>query len=250
MGLTMGNGVSMEPIEETVEAAEEFGPFGSGDVDLLDHLRELGDRTRGIVPDCIGLSLAVQDYGLTFTLVASAEEIAVLDALQYLSGGPCVAAAAGESVLEYTHDELMDEDDWQLFARAGAAMGVQSTLSLPIVVDGRVGGSVNLYGASRSAFTGHHEELAEVFGAWAPGAVTNADLGFATREEARRAPQQAKDEITLSIAVGVWAEREGLDSDAARVRLDEAARRAQVDTLQLAQTLVSLYSGAEGDLLD
>ena len=81
----------MEPIPETVEAIEKYGPFGAGDVDLLSHLREAGAQVREIVPDCVGFSLASGDHGHTFTLVVDAIDMAVLDAVQHVSAGPCVA---------------------------------------------------------------------------------------------------------------------------------------------------------------
>ena len=51
-----------------------------------------------------------------------------------------------------------------------------STLSIPLMSDGRVYGGLNLYGGTPRAFDGHHDELAELYGGWAGGAVTNADL--------------------------------------------------------------------------
>ena len=91
--------------------------------------------------------------------------------------------------------DLLDEDTWHLLAMASAARCIVSTLTLPIVKDGRIAGAVNLYGASRQAFTGHHEALAEIFGAWAPGAVTNADLSFSTRRDAEEAPRTPAERV-------------------------------------------------------
>jgi len=82
-----GYPLGVEPISETREAIEEFGPFAV-DEDLLEELGKKGERVRAVVPDCVGFSLAMEAYGVTFTLVASDEEVAVLDALQYIDGGP------------------------------------------------------------------------------------------------------------------------------------------------------------------
>jgi len=73
-------------------------------------------------------------------------------------------------------------------ARAEALAGISSTLSLPILGDGHVVGGVNLYGATSDAFDGHHEDLADACGAWAAGAVTNADLRFNSRVRAAATP--------------------------------------------------------------
>ena len=66
--------------------------------------------------------------------------IALLDAVQYVFGGPCVdAALQGSTVHGGDNDEgLLNEQRWAEFARASAARGVMSTLSLRVQEDGRV----------------------------------------------------------------------------------------------------------------
>jgi GAF domain-containing protein len=230
----------MDPIPETVEAIEKYGPFGVEDVDLLSHLRELSVRVTEVVPDCLGFSLASQEHGVTFTLVASGRDIAVLDAVQYLSGGPCVSTVEEQQLdpAGFDHDDLLAERSWQLFGRETAAKGVRSTLTLPLVEDGLVVGSVNLYGASGQAFTGHHQALADIFDAWAPGAVTNADLSFATLREARQAPRLLREGVTFQVAVGILVAREGIAPVDAERRLRDAALRAGIGLYDLAQAVL------------
>lgn len=235
----------MKPIPETTEAVEEYGPF-TDDGNLLEELKDKAQQVLAIVPECMGLSVASTTDGVTFTLVASDEEIALLDALQYLAGGPCVAGVEGEQVFAYTSQELFDETDWQLFAQGTAAFAVASTLSLPILADTVVVGSVNLYAASDNAFTGHHEALARIFDAWAPGAVTNADLSFSTRQTAEHAAEHLRGTFRIEVAVGILAGREGLDPAAARTLLHESARRAGVSSAQLAETYIELTG--QGDV--
>lgn len=229
----------MKPIPETTEAIEEYGPFAA-DGNLLEQLNEKAQRVLAIVPDCVGISVASTTDGVTFTLVASDEEIELLDALQYLSGGPCVAGVEGEQVFAFTQEEMFDETEWQLFAQGAAAFGVASTLSLPILADTEVVGSVNLYGGSDHAFTGHHEELARIFDAWAPGAVTNADLSFSTRKTAEHAAEHLRGTFRIEVAVGILAGRKTLDLAAARTLLEESARRAGVSAARLAETYIEL----------
>ena len=229
----------MEPIPESKEAVEEFGPF-TDDEDLLDELIKKGERVRASVPSCVGLSLALKENGATFTLVASAAEIATLDALQYLDGGPCVEAAENERALAFRATDPLDERRWQLFAQGTAATGVASTLSLPILAEGAVAGTVNLYAAAEDAFTGRHEELAAIFDAWAPGAVTNADLSFSTRQTAEQAPQRLRDDVRIEVAAGVIASRNGLDLETARAKLSAAARRAGLSVARMAEAVIDI----------
>jgi GAF domain-containing protein len=227
----------MEPIPETVEAIDGLDP-SADDGSLLADLIGSASRGQAAVPDLVGVSIAGFDHGLTFTLVATAEEVAVLDAFQYLAGGPCVEAAHTNQVMEFEPD-LFEEERWRFFAEATAARAVRSTLTLPVLSDGRVAGTVNLYGGSRRAFVGHHEQLAAIFGAWAAGAVANADLSFATRREAQRAPRKVRDQNRIDAASGIVAAQLGVDVETALTHLRDAATRAGVSLLQLATGIVS-----------
>jgi len=227
----------MEPIPETVEAVDGLDP-SVDDFDILEHLTELGNRAQEIVPDLVGVSIGRIAKGLTFTLVATAAEIAVLDGIQYIAGGPCVDGAHSKEVREFNRDDVLDEEGWRLFAEATAAPAVHSTLTLPVLTEDRVVGTVNLYAASERAFVGHHDALAEVFGAWAAGAVANADLSFTTRKQAQAAPQRVQQEHFIDVATGIVAAQLGVDVDTAWVRLHDAAVRAGVTLAQLARNIV------------
>lgn len=229
----------VRPIPESIDAARELDRYlGGGDV--LAHLQRVGDEVQDVVPDCLGLSLAWNEHGITFTLVATSEEVAALDAVQYLDGGPCVSAYDRAHGIETTSEELFSEDPWRLFAQATAARNVRSTLTLPITDHGLVVGTVNLYGGSDRAFEGHHEELAAILGAWAPGAIRNADLSFSTRRTAERAPRQLRAQGAVSRAVGMLAELLGVDLAEAQARLEDAARRAGLTPAQFARALIEL----------
>ena len=84
-GYAVFEGGDMEPIPETVKAIEELGPFAN-EPDLLDELRRMGDEVTDLVPDCVGLSLASAEHGVTFTLIARTGGSRFLNAIQDLAG--------------------------------------------------------------------------------------------------------------------------------------------------------------------
>jgi GAF domain-containing protein len=229
----------MEPIPETSALFDEFGMFY--DEDLLAELKRSAEAVRELVPDLVGVSLASIADGAAFTLVASDSDVAVLDAIQYIAGGPCAEAPQAEQVLEYDADEPVDEKNWQRFASATAAKAVATTLTLPVLGEGEVIGSVNLYAASSRAFAGLHKDIARIFGAWAPGAITNADLSFHTRQSAEQAPGLLRATMHVEMAVGVLMEAESVDADMARTLLDEAAQRAGVPSAEVAEALLLAF---------
>ncbi len=144
-------------------------------------------------------------------------------------------------------DGPMVEEDWRVFASASAAAGVRSTLSFPLVVGGHVIGGANLYAATEDAFTGHHEELAEVFGSWAGHGVSNADMSFSSRDRAREGPTRVAEQSEIDIAVGVLMGQQRIGPDEARAVLRAAALRAGVDQLQIARAVVAGLSRGRAD---
>src|SRR3954469_8224470 len=229
----------MEPIPETDEALEELERYG--DVELRGELQRLTDQAKQRVPGLVGVSLSMVSEDLVLTYVASNTDIAALDAVQYVDDGPCQEAIRQEGTIETDTEALIDEGRWQLFAQASAAAGIRSSLSMPLRRQGVMTGGVNLYGAERDSFKGHTQELAELFGAWAPGAVTNADLSFATRLEAVKGPQRLKGQAYLDQAIGFLVAARGLEPRAAEERLQTAAARAGVAVFVLARALVQAF---------
>lgn len=234
----LGTAVDMEPVPATRETFDKFGPFGVEE-DLEEHLQRSADLVRAVVPSCVGLSLAAFQHGVTFTLTATSEEISVLDAVQYLEGGPCVTGAhQGEVIAFEVADSPLDEKRWAVFARATAACGIASTLTLPITDRGQVSGSINLYSSQPHAFDGHHDQVAAIFGAWAGGAVADADLGFETRRRAEEAPRELQEQITISQAVGMILADRGVDATTATHVLEDAATRAGVQIVEMARAVL------------
>lgn len=232
----------MEPIPETEQVLDELDLPDGGDLRL--HLRVVAHRVRALVPSCRGMSVALLNEGVTLTLEATDEEIAVLDAVQYLAGGPCVRSTSGREVIIGDTSEL-DEQGWHLFAAATAAHGIASTLSLPVLDGDVVVGSINLYAGDPHAFDDQHEQLAAVLGAWAGGAVRNADLGFDTRRAAQRAPEILAGAGRVEAAVGVLMARRGVSAERARRDLEEAAAAAGVPVASLAEVVLAQLGGAE-----
>jgi hypothetical protein len=229
----------VEPIPETLEALDEVQLY-LDEASLEQQLRTTASIAEQLVPGLVGVSLAFREHGLTFTLVATDEEIATLDAVQDVASGPCVDAVdLGHGIA--TPDGLLSEQRWQQFARASAASGVQSTLTLPVVEGDVVVSTVNLYGRAKDTFTGKHGVLADVFDAWAPGAVANADLTFATRRAAEHAPTQLRQTADVDAATGMLAAERGVSVEDARAQLDDAAQRAGVPVHTLAHVMVGLY---------
>jgi hypothetical protein len=231
----MSDHEGMVPVLESQMALAFLASYGQ-DRRIETTISTMAQRVRKIVPECIALSLGMVQEELTFTLVSETREIALLDALQYLDDGPCVSAAREAQPRESRQG--VDEDKWQLFARGQTVAGVASTLSLPMMSDGRVTCGVNLYASTPDAFDGHHDELAAACGAWAQGVVTNADLSFTSRLRAAAAPTRLREKAFVDSAVGFIAAHQSVDMETAASRIRQAAARAGVSEADVAKFIL------------
>lgn len=233
----------MHPIPETTTAlAALAAAAGAPDTELLEEFTRAAEETRRIAPDCVGLTVTFVEDGVSFTWATTDLDAATLDAVQYLDGGPCVSAVEeGRVLTDSVDDGPLDERRWRTFAAAGARAGVVSTLSIPLLRDGRVFAGVNLYGGTATTFATHHDELAAVFGGWAEGAVTNADLSLTSVTRARSAPHVLEDALRSNVAVGMIMAAHHVPEDQARRTLSDVASRAGVSEGRVAEVLLSTH---------
>jgi hypothetical protein len=73
-------------------------------------------------------------------------------------------------------------------------------------------GSMNLYASAVDAFDGRVDAVADAVGAAAHEAVTNADLGFTSRERARRGPSDLEEFDAINRAIGVLISARNIES--------------------------------------
>ncbi|KQY55324.1 hypothetical protein ASD11_17425 [Aeromicrobium sp. Root495] len=232
----------MKPIEETQQVLDDLATYG--DEGTLAQLSEMSDLIRQIVPECVGLSVCMVDTGITFTLVATDEEIAALDAVQYLDGGPCLDAVETRQIITAPAGDALalDEDIWLMHAQATAAVGIRSTMSIPLNEDDEVVGGINLYASTPHAFDEQVEVLARALGSSAAEAVRNADLTFGTREQARLGPTHLDEYDQVNRAVGALVHARGIESGSARKVLRDAAARAGLSEGQVARAVLGLLA--------
>jgi len=232
-------GAAVKPVSHSVEADEE-PPRASAESALRREIRSLGEQVTRLAPACRGMSVTWTEHTATFTLVASDPEIAVLDALQYLGGGPADDVVARQQGIEADIESLLRENSWTLFARATLARGVRSILALPLTQHGRVIGAVTFHGRTADAFDGTHAEIARVLAAWAPTAIA---LTTPVLPESRTVepPRALRDEGMINRAIATMAAARGVDTVATKELLGDAAARAGVSQGRVAEAVLQVH---------
>lgn len=232
----------MDPTEPTSESLVSLA--NQGQSDLHDQLLLSADRVMAVVPSVTGISITKLDAdGVALTLVATTSEVLPLDAMQYIDGGPCVDAIDTNRTIMVNDSDPLSEEQWSLFSRATASHGVLSSLSLPLIHVGEVVGSVNVYASEVDAFGDHVTAIAELFDAWAPGAVMDADLTFRARLQALETSQElGRRDALIKRAVGIVTTITGFNEEEARADLRNSAAKAGVTVARVARTVVLFHT--------
>jgi hypothetical protein len=239
--LTGRETMAVEPTPPTSESLEFLDR--RGDSHLRGELVRTADQITALVPELVGVSLTKLFDDTSITLVASTPGVLRMDAVQYVDGGPCVDSVKLGDVVSVNDSDPLSEEKWSLFAKASAAYGVFSSLSLPLVKNGEIVGSANLYASVADAFDDHIDQIADLVGAWAPGSVKDADLSFSRRRDAvdTSAVLGRRDDL-IEHAVVIVQRLKSVTEKRARELLLQSARRAGVRESEVARTIVLFHT--------
>ena len=154
----------------------------------------------------------------------------LLDELQQkLRDGPCLAAAVGQSLVRI--DDMRDDGRWPGFAAEALNLGVQSMLCVPLWVHERRLGTLSLYAAHPTAFTGQHERVTHVFATLAAIALAEAQ-----RTDQLRTALASRD--VIGQAKGILMERNRVTADDAFRSLSQASQNVNMKLTEVARLLV------------
>ena len=220
----------MELLPQSREALDEYVTPSIDDVEGL--LRVIEGWAVRAVPECVALSVTLLDEDLTFTLVDPE------------AGGEGRTPPRDQERPRSADvaDHALDEGGWADMARERAFDGIESTVCLPVVEQGRAVLNIDLYASTAHAFHDRIDGLVAALGAWQAGAVTNADLGFETLRRAEAAPERLREQRLVDVAVGLVAARMGVTTEAALVLLRSAAESAEVTESQAARVALALLA--------
>jgi hypothetical protein len=207
---------------------------------LLEHLGRTVEEVIEVVPACLGLSVARIDHTDSCTVAVSDEEVAVLEGVRYLDGGPALDAASSRTWGEVSLASL--DARWPLYAAAGTRAGVHSTLVLPVSDKGVTLGAVRVYAGRGAALEERADEVARlVDGGELAELVTGSATTLTRRRLAAQPPLSLRGQGALNRAIGALTLHLDTDVTTAYERLVDAAQRADVRVERLAATVVDLH---------
>ncbi|MGS2617139.1 GAF and ANTAR domain-containing protein [Micromonospora sp. LZ34] len=124
-----------------------------------------------MVSPAVACGLTVRRDGGAFTVAASGDLAARADEIQYgADEGPCLQALRSGRVVEVV--DLREDGRWCRYREHALRLGIASSLSLPMTVDGETVGALNLYATHPAAFTERARQHAVAFADQGTAALT------------------------------------------------------------------------------
>ena len=194
---------------------------------------QLAERSLDLVS---AASISVESQGERVTAAASDQIATDLDQLQYGEDqGPCIdAMTTGEEVESFP----LDEKRWQKFVPAALASGVNGMYSLPLQIDGRTIGAMNLYSNSGDSPPESERQLARMFAQQTADVLANtvAYADAVTLSEQLKEALESRE--VIGQAKGILMLRNGYGPDEAFDELRKISQDSNVKLRAVAQSLV------------
>lgn len=213
------------------------------DVDDLESvLGHIAEFAMSAVPGADGAGVTlVSAVGVPPPVLAwavTAPFVREIDHLQYdvCGEGPCLTAMqTGRTVLS---GALGSDNRWPSFGSRVARMGVQSALSLALLVRDSVVGALNIYARGPDAFTEHAVRLAEQFARPAAVSVGNIQTLQAAHTRASQLQAALTSRAVIDQAIGIIRSRTGGTAAEAFDRLRHISQTENVKLTLVAQRMV------------
>jgi GAF domain-containing protein len=191
------------------------------------------------IPGAESTSTTLIRGGRAYTAAYYGEMSLAADELQYREGyGPCMDAARGGVVLRI--DDMEAEQRWPHYVARTSAIGVRSSLSVPLPYQGGVIGALNVYSGQLAAFASPESlaaatDVAESIAV----ALTNAEAHHQLGEQARNMRIAMESRAVIEQAKGVLMAQQGVDAEQAFEILRAASQRSNRKLRDIAAGVVA-----------
>jgi GAF domain-containing protein len=212
--------------------------FFVGDQSLQETLDRVAELTVEAIPaaDIVGLTMIVE--GRARTAVFTDETAPIVDQGQYETGdGPCLTAFHDQQVVGI--ESTCEPGRWQDFRDVAFDHGVRSTLSLPLSVDKRPVGALNLYSCEERGFGEADAEAGGLFAAQAAIALANAQAYWDAHDLGARLGEAMSHRAVIEQAKGILIASQRCGPDEAFRLMVKASQRENVKLRRIAERIVA-----------
>ena len=205
--------------------------------DLEQTLVSVAELAVNAIPGAQAAGLTLLEQDRPQTVVATAPFVREVDDIQYRLGeGPCVSAVAEGRT--FRSGNLGGEPLWPRFGPRVGRLGVHSALSLPLRLEERTVGALNVYAHGRESFTDYDAQVGEAFAGPAAVSVANAQRLAEAERLIERLHHALSSRAEIDQAIGIVMSRSGGTSKEAFARLRELSQGRQLKLAEVARELV------------
>jgi GAF domain-containing protein len=212
--------------------------------DLMDALDEICRIAAGSVRNADGATLMTVDASGPEAVAASSEWARRLDEIQYEEHeGPCIDAARTGLLFRVRDSE--EETRWPSYMPRAREVGARSMISIPLTVEAKTIGALDVYSEQVDAFGSEEVSLAEVIAAHAGLATQIAAALHGQRNLAEQLRSAMSSRAVIEQAKGIIMGSTGCGPEIAFERLAQQSQHENRKLREIAAELVerSIRSG-------
>lgn len=238
----MGNDRDVTLSHDTALELAKLAGVALTEPDLDTALVAITRVAASVVEPCDGCSLTMRDRGVPAAPVADGDWSSEFDRLQLVEQeGPCLDCMREGSVMRSR--DLAGDGRFPNYGPKAAERGARSTMSLPLVADGRTVGALNLYSRRTDAFDSEMIAVGELLAAHASLAISAATAYYSSRDLADQMRQALESRAVIEQAKGVLLAQQGGKPDEAFQTLVELSQRSNRKLRDVAQAIVDGAAG-------
>ena len=223
--------------EDFHDALLELSTLLLGEEDSHSILQRIVDLTSAAVPGCTHCGVSLLSAERVTTAAATDGTTLQLDGAQYSNGeGPCLEAARTATVVRV--EDFSHDGRYPKFADEALRLGINSSLSFPLIVNAVSIGALNLYGEDAKAFDSDSERLAERFARQGSATLANAEIHERTVTLVRQLNEALTSRSVIDQARGILIARMGGTADDAIELLKQRSQRENRKLRDIATEIV------------
>jgi transcriptional regulator with GAF, ATPase, and Fis domain len=223
--------------EDALDELAALAAVALTQADLNGTLSEICAIAVRAIPGATGASLTMMNESGPAAVAFSDEGSRALDEMQnHEHEGPCLDASRTGQVFRVR--DLTNEHRWPSYAPLAAETGARSVLSIPVTVETKILGALNVYAPEPDAFGAQIVALAEVITAHASLATQVATALFAHQNLSERLQAAMTTMPVVEQAKGILMAQRRITAEAAFDVLRERSQHSNVKLRDIARQIV------------
>jgi GAF domain-containing protein len=215
---------------------ERIGQHYNDHTTVVETLLDLCESLQVILPQAVHVGLSTTIDATPGTYVFTDLEVVEIDRAQYKTGeGPCIDSLRTGQVVRI---DATSRGPYPAFREVAARHGIGSTVSLPMIAEDAIAGTMNVYARPEHAFTDDDVAEGERFAAQAAYVAANAKAYWDARKLSEGLAVALRSRAVIEQAKGIIMATTGASAEEAFLQLSEQSQHENVKLREIATEIV------------